>query len=201
MKRGILYIIVFLILIGTAGCGNYQDELVANEDNLSKLSIGEKLEEENIVEQKSNEKTMQNKKEDVNISSKNNKDSNIPSYDEDSANQIAEKYNDINLSEKNIIIRIEEVTNRKIKLYIENMCNEGISIGKISIEKYLNNQNIELQSNDMTQSALPDLGIVPGGNTEIEFDFETVYGKLEVGKYVCIVKINGIKIYKDFEIE
>lgn len=127
--------------------------------------------------------------------------SDIPTIDEDSAQQITNMESNKSLDVDKVNVSLKDITNQKIVIYVENLSEKGITINKIYLMEYMNEQWTEMSDNENRQSILPAYGLAPNGNLEIEYNFVSSYGELSKGKYICAIKIDGELKEIQFEIE
>jgi len=126
--------------------------------------------------------------------------SDIPTIDEDSAQQIASVESDKSLDMDKVNISLEDITRQTLVFYVENLSGEGIVIDKIYLKEYLNEQWIEMKT-DGSQTKSPTYGLAPNGTGEIEYNFDAIYGELSKGEYSCVIKINDELKEIKFEIK
>lgn len=199
--------IIFLITVVFSGCKNEEKSIMEN-NNLETLE-SMKFSEQNINQ--GSDEVMNNSQESyinsdnenfTDISQDNVNDeidgtrnentnlSDIPTIDEDSAQQIANVESDKSLVMDKVNISLEDITRQTLVFYVENLSGEGIVIDKIYLKEYLNEQWIEMKT-DGSQTKSPTYGLAPNGTGEIEYNFDAIYGELSKGEYICVIKING----------
>ena len=215
MKK-IILMIIFLISVALSGCKN--EELSITDNNLEILE-SVKFSEQN-TNQGSDEVMFNSQESYINCDNENfaeisqdnandeidetqnenTKLSDFPTIDENSAQQIASVESDKSFDMNKVNINLGDITRQTLVLYVENLSGEGIVLDKIYLKEYLNEQWIEMES-DESQMKTPTYGLAPNGTGEIEYNFGVIYGELSKGEYICVIKINGELKEIKFEIK
>lgn len=218
MEKKAILVIILLITVVFSGCRKNGEESIMENNNLETLESTE-FSEQNI-NQGSNEvmsnsqesyvnsdnenltdASQKNVNEDIDgIQNENTNLSDIPTIDEDSAQQIANVESNKSVVMDKVNISLEDITRQTLVFYVENLSEEGIVIDKIYLKEYLNEQWIEIRT-DGSQTKIPAYGLAPNGKAEIEYNFDAVYGELSNGEYICVININGELKEIKFEIK
>lgn len=138
----------------------------------------------------------------MDIQSTENEINNTPTRDEDSANQIEEIKSQMGEEiSAEVSITIQDITDGKLIIFLENKSNEGMAMGEICIMENKDGNWSEVERKSNVISELPSYIIQPNNSMQIEFDYVTRYGELSKGLYICTININGVSIQAEFEID
>lgn len=221
MKKKYLCNVILILSIFMGGCStdgnviaehnNMEDNLVLGDSNTSVDDVDNEKEttenEERTMDIQSTENEMNNtltgeEELTMDIQSTENEINNTPTRDEDTANQIAEIKNQMEKEiSAEVSITIQDITDGKLIISLENTSDEGIAMGEICVMENKDGNWSEVERKSNVISELPSHIIQPKSSKQIEFDYVTRYGELSKGLYICAININGVSIQAEFEID
>lgn len=177
-KVNYLFIVILVLGIVVTGCSKIKEEANTGENHTNQ-----------IVESENESLKQTDNKE-------------IPTIDTDTAEQISINESEaVTQATDTIIINLQDITTSKLTLYCENTDEERAALEKICFMEFINGRWVEMKRISDKPYELPATVIPAKGSVQVDFEYESLYGEIDKGEYICVIEINGEQYQYEFVIE